>query len=78
MKSPKPAGALPPEALEALAAYETGQISPDVAAERFLDALKGGEGAVAVQLDRPLREAIVRLQVARGVLPPGTNLDSDE
>ncbi len=78
MKSPKPAGALPPEALEALAAYETGQISPDVAAERFLDALKGGEGAVAVQLDRPLREAIVRLQVARGVLPPGTDLDPNE
>ena len=78
MKSPKPAGALPPEALEALAAYETGQISPDVAAERFLDALKRGEGAVAVQLDRPLREAIVRLQVARGVLPPGTDLDPDE
>jgi hypothetical protein len=77
MKSPKPADALPPDALEALAAYETGQISPDVAAERFLDALKGGEGA-AVQLDRPLREAIVRLQVARGVLPPGTALDPDE
>ena len=69
---------MPPDALEALAAYETGQISPEVAAERFLDALKGGEGAGAVQLDRPLREAIVRLQVARGVLPPGTTLDSDE
>ncbi len=78
MTSRKPAGALPPDALEALAAYETGQISPDVAAERFLDALKGGEGAVAVQLDRPLREAIVRLQVARGLLPPGTALDPDE
>ena len=69
---------MPPDALEALAAYETGQISPDVAAERFLEALKGSEEAVGVQLDRPLREAIVRLQVARGVLPPGTALDPDE
>ena len=78
MESRKPPRPLPTDALEVLAAYETGQISPDMAAERFLDALKNAGGSFGFELDRPLREAIVRVQVARGLLPPGTLPDPGE
>ena len=78
MQRRKPAGALPAAARQVLAAYGAGQISADVAAERYIEAVQGTEGSVALQLDRTFREALHRALIARGMLPPDTPLEPDD
>ncbi len=78
MKERQPAGQMPDDAAEILTAYEAGHISADAAAEQFMDALERAGASVALELDRSLREAILRLLIARGKLPPDTVFDPEE
>ena len=68
----------PPAPIQVLLAYRAGKLSADEAARKFLDALKESGTSVNVQLDRPFREAVLRIQIAEGKVPPDTVLGPDE
>ena len=69
---------MPAGAAAVLRSYVDGKLSPTTAARAFLDELDRSGTSVAVELDRPLREAIVAELVARGKLPAGTTLGPDD
>lgn len=68
----------PPAPILVLVAYRAGKLSADEAAPQFLDALRQSGTSVNVQLDRPFREAVLRIQIAEGTVPPDTVLGPDE
>ncbi len=78
MPTREPLKPIPPAVLEVLNAYDAGQLSPDEAAIRYVDELERSGVRFAAPLDRPLREALLRLAIARGRVPPGTVLEPEE
>jgi len=63
--------------MEIFMADEAGHLTADVAAARFVELLDKSDTGISFEMDRPFRKALVRLEIARGRLPPDTVVDSD-
>ena len=77
MTRSRPGGPPSPEMMKVLLAYEAGELSAHVAAERFTDLLEQAKAPVNFSPDRPLQEALLNVAIARGRVPPYTKLDPD-
>ena len=64
--------------MDVFMAYESGKLSADEAARQFTTLLRQSDTPVAFSVDRPFREALLRIQIADGKVPPDTLLGSDE
>lgn len=69
---------MPEPAAAILQDYQAGRIDAAAAVRAYLDELEKAHASVAMESDRPFREALLAELVARGRLPPGTQLDPDE
>ena len=74
----KPGGPPTPAMMEVFRSYEAGEVSADVAAARFVELLHQSDRPIIFNVDRPFREALLRIQIAKGRVPPDTVLGPDE